>query len=286
MSQKRKNIKWKDWRYKYRFVILNSDTFEERLAFTLSKLNLFVLCCFSLLLLIGGTSLIIATTSLKEYIPGYASSNMRRNVVALSHLSDSLLVTIEQNILYINNLKAIINGGEPLEKKHLQDLGFEKNTPPSFETVLADSVLRNQIEDEERFSLFSSDGRKNSLQNELFFTPLKGVLTQSFDARLKHFGVDVVAKKNSPIKCILDGVVVFASWTAETGHVIAVLHESGVFSIYKHNSVLLKKEGDTVLAGEVVAIIGNSGKFSSGPHLHFELWHNNKPINPESYIIF
>ena len=120
----------------------------------------------------------------------------------------------------------------------------------------------------------------------LFFTPIKGVVTQPFNAKDQHFGVDVVSKENEAVKATLDGVVALSSWTSETGHVIALLHDNNLFSVYKHNSVLLKEQGDKVVVGEAIAIIGNSGDLSTGPHLHFELWHNNKPIDPEHYIVF
>ena len=132
----------------------------------------------------------------------------------------------------------------------------------------------------------SANNKTQSVDNVLFFTPVKGVITQSFNHKNQHFGVDVVAKENEAIKAVLDGTVALSSWTSETGHVIAILHDNNLFSVYKHNSVLLKREGAKVSAGEAIAIIGNSGELTTGPHLHFELWHNNKPIDPEQYIVF
>ena len=147
--------------------------------------------------------------------------------------------------------------------------------------------MRVQIETEEKFNLFSNTNQKNNqIYNVLFFKPIEGIVTETFDAEKNHFGVDIVSKENELIKSTLDGVVMFANWTAETGNVIAVLHENNLISIYKHNSVLLKKDGDKVGAGDPIAIIGNSGKWSSGPHLHFELWYKGKAINPEQYILF
>ena len=147
--------------------------------------------------------------------------------------------------------------------------------------------LRAEVEAEDRISLSSSEESTNSdLQNILFFSPVKGVVTNVFDMKKAHFGTDVVAKENEPIKCVFDGVVVISHWTSETGHVIGIQHANGIFSLYKHNSILFKTTGDYVTSGEVIAIIGNSGELSSGPHLHFELWNNGVPINPENYISF
>ena len=287
MSEEVKRGFWEKWRYKYRFVILNSDNFEERLSFKLSRLNVFVLGSFALVILIGGTALLISLTSLREYIPGYTSTNMRRQVVELNHLSDSLLSAIDSKSRYLQNIKLIVDGKTP--SKITEATPVEKSAIENvvFETISEDSVLRKQIEEEERFSLFASaNNSAQSVDNVLFFAPIKGVVTQSFNPKEHHLGVDVVAQENEAIKAALDGTVALSSWTSETGYVIAVLHDNNLFSVYKHNSVLLKKQGAKVSAGEAIAIIGNSGEFSTGPHLHFELWHNNKPVDPEQYIVF
>ena len=287
MSEEEKRGFWEKWRYKYRFVILNSDNFEERLSFKLSRLNVFVLSSFALVFLIGGTALLISLTPLREYIPGYTSTNMRRHVVELNHLSDSLLTAIDSkidifktlNLLLMEKLLQILKDLISVENKSIENVVFE--------TISEDSVLRKQIEEEERFSLFASaNNNTQSVDNVLFFAPIKGVVTQSFNPKKQHLGVDVVAQENEAIKAALDGTVALSSWTSETGYVIAILHDNNLFSVYKHNSVLLKKQGAKVSAGEAIAIIGNSGEFSTGPHLHFELWHNNKPIDPEQYIVF
>ena len=287
MSEEEKRGFWEKWRYKYRFVILNSDNFEERLSFKLSRLNVFVLSSFALVFLIGGTTLLISLTPLREYIPGYTSTNMRRQVVELNHLSDSLLTAIESNDRYLNNIRFIVDGKTPEEVDDINTSTTQNIEDIVFETVSEDSVLRKQIEEEERFSLFASaNNKEQSVENVLFFTPIKGVVTQSFNPKTQHLGVDIVAKENEAVKAALDGTVALSSWTSETGYVIAILHDNNLFSVYKHNSVLLKKEGAKVSAGKAIAIIGNSGELSTGPHLHFELWHNNKPINPEQYIVF
>jgi murein DD-endopeptidase MepM/ murein hydrolase activator NlpD len=278
---------WKKWRFKYRFVVLNSETFEERLAFNMSRLNVFLLTCVSLTLLIGGTTLIIAFSPLREYIPGYTSTNIRRQMVNLNQLSDSLKIKLDSRERYLQNIRNIIEGVPVDTTNFYVPENISVQNDGEVERVYEDSMLRERIESEDRFNFFSSESSENlTLEKLLFFKPVDGLVTQSFNADEKHYGVDVVSKENELIKSTLGGIVVFSSWTSETGNVIAIQHANNFVSIYKHNSVLLKQQGETVTVGESIAIIGNSGKWSSGPHLHFELWHNNQAVNPENYILF
>jgi murein DD-endopeptidase MepM/ murein hydrolase activator NlpD len=278
---------WKKWRFKYRFVVLNSETFEERLAFNMSRLNVFLLTCVSLTLLIGGTTLIIAFTPLREYIPGYTSTNIRRQMVNLNQLSDSLKIKLDSRERYLQNIRNIIEGVPVDITNFYVPENISVQNDGAVERVYEDSMLRERIESEDRFNFFSSESSDNlTLEKLLFFKPVDGLVTQSFNADEKHYGVDVVSKENELIKSTLGGIVVFSSWTSETGNVIAIQHVNNFVSIYKHNSALLKQQGETVTVGESIAIIGNSGKWSSGPHLHFELWHNNQAVNPENYILF
>ena len=120
----------------------------------------------------------------------------------------------------------------------------------------------------------------------VFYKPVDGVITDFFDSKQKHFGIDLVAKENARVSSVLNGTVVLSSWTYETGHVIGIQHDNGYFSLYKHNSVILRSVGDFVSAGEHIAIVGDSGNLSSGPHLHFELWQHGMPVNPVNYILF
>jgi murein DD-endopeptidase MepM/ murein hydrolase activator NlpD len=278
---------WKKWRFKYRFVVLNSETFEERLAFNMSRLNVFLLTCVSLTLLIGGTTLIIAFSPLREYIPGYTSTNIRRQMVNLNQLSDSLKIKLDRRERYLQNIRNIIEGVPVDTTNFYVPENISVQNDGAVERVYEDSMLRERIESEDRFNFFSSESSDNlTLEKLLFFKPVDGLVTQSFNADEKHYGVDVVSKENELIKSTLGGIVVFSSWTSETGNVIAIQHVNNFVSIYKHNSALLKQQGETVTVGESIAIIGNSGKWSSGPHLHFELWHNNQAVNPENYILF
>ena len=288
MSDNKKNKSFlKRWRFRYRFVILNSESFEEYLSFNISKLNLFVLLCVAIAFLMVSTVVVIAYSPLKEYIPGYTTTEIRRQVVALNLLSDSLNNELSNQEIYLENIKNIIEGRDV--DTSIKTLVFSNITQDSvaFDKTPEDSMLRVQVESEEKFNFFEyNDVNSQNIEKMLFFTPVNGLITQSYNFDEKHYGVDVVTKEKELIKSVLSGIVVFASWTFETGHVIVIQHENNLLSVYKHNSVLLKEQGESVEAGEAVAIIGNSGKWSTGPHLHFELWYNNNPVDPEQYILF
>ena len=274
-------------KHKYRLVILNDDTFEEKISLRLSQLNVFVVVGISSLVLILLVILLIAFTPLREFIPGYANVSVRKQGVENFLKSDSIEVVLAENNLYIDNIKHIIQG-EPIE---FDDKTFIDSTVNyaaiKNEPIEEDSLLRNMIEKEEKYNLFNRAGSTpGNISSFIFLQPLKGTVTNRFNIKKQHFGIDVVAPKNEAIKATLDGTVIFAEWTVETGYVIQLQHADNIVSIYKHNSVLHKKVGDHVKAGEVVAIVGNSGELSTGPHLHFELWYNGIPINPEDYMMF
>lgn len=286
MNKPKKKI-YRRLRNKYRLVIMNDETFEEKVSVTLSPLNVFVFAGTIIISLITFTIYIIAFTPLREYIPGYADVNMQRKLVALTYKADSLTKSVAARDLYLMNLRAVINGNVGSDS-------FPENRPDMvrYDTLqippasAEDSALRALIESEDRFSLSPSSGPVSSISNFYFFTPVKGTVTSTFNPKIKHFGIDIVAGPNEVIKTTLDGTVVMADWTSETGYVIAVQHSNNLFSIYKHNSALLKTTGDFVKAGEVIAIIGNSGELTTGPHLHFELWYNGTPVNPVDYMSF
>ena len=223
MSKDKKELFWNRWRFKYRFVILNSENFEELLSFNMSRLNVFLLTCVSITLLMGGTVLVIAFSPLREYIPGYTSTDIRRQMVTLNQLSDSLNTELIYRERYLQNIKNIIEGRniDSVKKEVvppnsvLEDVNFEKNPE--------DSLLRAQVEAEEKFNFFGYTNVDNqSIEKLLFFLPVKGLITESFNIENEHYGVDVVTKENELIKSTLSGVVVMSSWTFETGHIIAI----------------------------------------------------------------
>lgn len=273
---------------KYRLVIMNEETFEEKASFNLRPLNVFVTVGLLSIALIILTIMLIAFTSLREYIPGYADVKMQRNVYSLTIKADSLARIMASQELYFQNLKNIIDGKiitdtsvNMIKNMVLGDSVHQLNKS------IEDSLLRVEIESQDQYALKNSNANfVGGISGFLFFSPLKGKVTSRFDAAQKHYGIDVVSNPNEIIKATLDGTVVLSNFTSETGYVLSIQHSNNLCSVYKHCSALLKKTGETVNAGDAIAIIGNSGELSLGPHLHFELWYNGTPIDPYKYVSF
>jgi murein DD-endopeptidase MepM/ murein hydrolase activator NlpD len=290
-GKKKKIGFFKRLKNKYRLVIMNDETFEERLSFRLSRLNVFIAIGASVIILIIITTYIIAFTPLREYIPGYGNSKSNRNIRELMLRADSLEENLKNKDLYLFNIKNIMEGKEVVEKlPDKPDSSTNKYSNISFAKSKEDSLLRVEVEKQDKYGIAANDNSTSSpissISSFFFFTPLKGMITNNFDPEGEHYGVDIVAAKDEAIKATLDGSVIFAGWTLKTGYTIAIQHQNNLISVYKHNSALLKKEGDDVKAGEAVAIIGETGELSSGPHLHFELWYNGTPVNPRDYMVF
>lgn len=279
-------------RKKYRVVVYSNDTYEEKVHFKLTLLNFFNILVASSVLLIILVTYLIAFTPLREYIPGYTDVSLNRRVYEMERRADSLELVFKQKDLYINNLKRIING-EDFDTDSVNSL-LTKSSNTNFDDIVIknskqDSLFRIGYEEETRNNLFgnrimSDVGQEFKLVS--FFAPINGIVTQHFNREAKHFGTDLVASNNSVIKATADGTVIYSDWTVDNGYCIGIQHNGNLFSIYKHNAVLLKEEGDFVNAGDAIAIYGNSGSLSTGPHLHFELWYNGTPLNPEDYISF
>ncbi len=276
---------------KYRLVVLNDQTFEERASIRLSKFNVYVLVGSILFAFAVFVFLLIAFTPLKQYIPGYGDVGMRRSLVQLQVQADSLQDMVRQQELWIENARKVLAGEDSLtvDTAALASQSSQYDSIRLDEVPAADKLLREEMEREDAYALmFTPDKPQKTatLANLKLFPPVLGLVMASFDPLKNHFGTDIVAKEKESIKSVLDGTVIMADWTVETGYVIAIQHEYDLISIYKHNSVLLKKVGTFVKTGEAIAIIGNSGEQTTGPHLHFELWRNGVPVNPESYIVF
>jgi murein DD-endopeptidase MepM/ murein hydrolase activator NlpD len=278
-------------RDQYRLVILNEETLEERISFKLSRLNVFVAIGLLSIALVFITTYIIAFTPLKEYIPGYTDVTLQRRIYELQLRSDSVAFAMRTQEKYLEDLKKVLGGDLPNEREMLpadtaqtqKYLNIKDKRSPE------DSLLRTEYDNVNKYNLFKSDkssGKGSSMRNLTFFSPIKGIVTSEFEPLRKHFGIDIVAARDEVIKSVQDGTVIFSGWTVETGYVIAIQHPGNVISIYKHNSVLLKKEGNIVHAGETVSIIGETGELSNGPHLHLELWINGMPVNPKDYMVF
>ncbi len=275
---------------KYRLVILNDDTFEEKLNVRLTRFNVFLIAGTIGLLLIIGTIYLIAFTPLREYIPGYADFNTRKVLRELSLRADSLERNLRQKDLFIMNIRNIVEGRDLLE-----EIPDTVSDPQAFmieelPRSREDSLLRAEMELTAQFenNYWGFNGMPISRQPESFsfFPPLSGMISSHFNPSKGHYGVDVVADHDAVIKATMEGTVIIATFTLETGYTIGIQHGQNIISIYKHNSRLLKEQGSKVEAGEAIAIIGDTGLYSTGTHLHFELWFNGSPVNPTDFIVF
>lgn len=286
-SEKKENKKlFTKLRNKYRLVILNDDTFEEKLSFKLSRLNVFVVSGVTVIILIAGTTVLIAFTPLREYIPGYSSTALKLSAIRLAQVTDSIEGQLLYNDRYLQNLQGIISGKPPVDLSDSLVIDSLDKAKLNLGVTEDDSLLRKLVEEEERFNIPVESSSRMKRESLNFFTPIKGLVTNSFNPEDNHLGIDLVAKENEVVKSVQDGRVIFSEWTAETGYVLIVQHAEKFISVYKHNSALLKSQGEEVSAGEPIAIVGNSGELSTGPHLHFELWYNGYAVNPEEYILF
>jgi murein DD-endopeptidase MepM/ murein hydrolase activator NlpD len=291
-GETKKKEKWiARLRTKYRLVIMNESTYEEKLSFKLSRLNVFVSLASTAIILIIMTIFIIAFTPLREYIPGYMDPEIPAKVYYLEQKADSLERDLELKDEYLSNIRNIIEGKDissEIPQESDADVTYDIN---KLERSREDSILRAEYERLSSYNL-RNDGEPDMLFTEAsisgvtFFSPVSGIITNHFNLEEGHYGIDIVAESDEPIKAIMEGTVIFADWTLETGHVIGIQHQGNIISVYKHNATLLKKQGSYVQAGEPIAIIGDSGELTTGPHLHFELWHNGTPLDPEEYVSF
>lgn len=270
---------------KYRLVVLNEDTFQERFSLKLSRLNVFVFGGVFSILIIIFTVFLIAFTSLKEYIPGYSSTALKKQATRLTYESDSLKIKVAILENYINAVRPVLTGD--IKPEAIDSIKTEVNkTVIDYQKLAAtpqDLEFRQEIEDKDRFALAAGNANRADI---VFFAPVTGNVTQSFNAADKHFAIDIVAKTGTPVKAVADGTVILSGWTAETGYIITIQHTNDYVSVYKHNGELLKQQGDFVKSGEVIATVGSTGELTTGPHLHFELWNNGYPVNPTNYIDF
>jgi len=252
---------------RYRFVVLDDDTLGELKTsrFTLSGVFLGIL--ISVLSIMALSYLLIAYTPLKHLVPGYADITNNKVYMDLNDRIETLESELEAQVVYTNSIKNILNPSKVKIENLEGNQGFVKNNGQNIDKY---DNLSNTI----------------SLDDYYFYTPLKGEISAPFDLEGKHFGVDIVAPENSAVKSILDGVVIFSDWSAKTGNTISIQHRNNLVSVYKHNSKLLKNIGQFVKKGEAICIIGNTGKLTSGPHVHFELWSSGIAIDPDEYINF
>jgi murein DD-endopeptidase MepM/ murein hydrolase activator NlpD len=273
--------------YKYRLVLLNDSTFKEVGYVRLTRLNVISLTGVLVILLIAITWAIIAYTPVRELIPGYPDAEMRNNIVQNKLRLDSLEVELSYRDQYFDNINRIIAGDKPVQAYPINDsLSYYTNPQVNYTyTGRTGTGNDGQVAQNPRLQLTSQPAGLRP-ENLHFFTPVQGMVTNSFNPLNNHYGTDIVAGPNEVVKATLDGTVIMATWTLETGNVIQIQHDHNLISVYKHNAELLKKTGSRVRAGDAIAIIGNSGELTTGPHLHFEIWQDGIALNPENYIDF
>ncbi len=289
MSLKSKWNKLKKlFQHPYRIVIFNDLNLHIIRQARFNARTLVMTLVSAVIFIIIAVTVLIAFTPLREYIPGYTTGNMRQILIRNVLVVDSLEQEIQRRDRYFNDFRVMLAGDTPMTPDTaVAKASSLKPDQVKFNKYNADSLFREELARE-------SSGTKNSyyssgvegLADMPFSPPLKGVITGKQDLQTGHYGIDVVGKPDSRISATLDGTVILAVWTVETGYVIQIQHDHNLISVYKHNAELLKRQGDKVKVGETIAIMGNTGKETTGPHLHFELWMNGISLNPEEYIKF
>ena len=284
MKNKRKAF-WKNIKFKYKLTIINENTLEEIVGIHVSKLNGLSVLLSAVTVIFLIASLIIAFTPLRNYLPGYMNTEVREQVVMNALRADSLQQMLERQRMYVMNIQDIIGGVVKVDSVHSIDSLTMVRSEVLMERTQAEDDFRKQYEESERYNLTTIDNAP-AVTGLIFFRPTRGMVSSSFDANRKHFGIDIAATPNESVLATLDGTVILATYTADTGYVIQVQHNQNLVTVYKHCGSLLKKVGDTVKAGEAIALVGNTGEKTTGPHLHFEIWNKGRALDPSKYIVF
>ena len=272
---------------RFRLVIIDDDTHQHLFKLRFSKTTGTVAIISFLVMFTALIAFIIAFTPVRTFIPGYPDARSKRAAIQNAIRIDSLENVIFRWELYTENLRRTIEGEEPLKIDSIINASRSTQAAEADMKELAqkDSLLRMNVKEEEEFGISDRDKRDLPIEGMHFFTPLKGVVSQGYDAAV-HPYVDITAPAGSVVKATLDGTVIYAGWSDEAGNTIQIQHEGGIISIYKHNEKLLKNVGDKVTAGSPIALVGGTGSLSTGEHLHFELWHNGEAVDPVRYINF
>lgn len=284
MKNKRKAF-WKNIKFKYKLTIINENTLEEIVGIHVSKLNGLSVLLSAVTVIFLIASLIIAFTPLRNYLPGYMNTEVREQVVMNALRADSLQQMLERQRMYVMNIQDIIGGVVKVDSVHSIDSLTMVRSEELMERTQAEDDFRKQYEESERYNLTTIDNAP-AVTGLIFFRPTRGMVSSSFDANRKHFGIDIAATPNESVLATLDGTVILATYTADTGYVIQVQHNQNLVTVYKHCGSLLKKVGDAVKAGEAIALVGNTGEKTTGPHLHFEIWNKGRALDPSKYIVF
>ena len=276
---------WKRIRFKYKLSFFNESTLEEVWSFRLSQLTVSIYVFIFALLLISLTSIIIILTPIRNYLPGYLDVEVRKEILQNSLRADSLEERISIQSRYLENVSAILLGNIKIDSIKYNDSVSYINANYDIPRSDRESAYIKRFEEEEKYNLTALN--PNPPQTEIFFyKPLNGIISSVFSVEKQHFGIDLTAAPKSSVLATLEGTIIYTGFDPKYGNVISVQHNNDFISIYKHNDVILKEVGDRVVAGEAIAIVGNTGELSTGPHLHFEIWHKGSPVNPEEYIVF
>lgn len=274
---------------RYQLVIRNEENFAEKTTagFTYSKIILFSVIFFAVMFVVS--LFLVKTVLAKWFDPKHAQMENNKSLLELDAKVDSLAIEVERKDQFIANFQRVLSGDTSSLKGAAEVASTEGQTfskPANLKVAPADSAFRKSFEQSDLSLITLTNVKYRELQETFFFSPLTGFISDHYDVKKGHFGTDIVAKTNEPVKSIADGTVVFSSWTQDSGYVIIIQHRGSLISSYKHNAELLKKVGTFVNAGEIISIVGNSGELTNGPHLHLELWYNGNPLNPEEFVTF
>ena len=269
---------------KYRLVLLNDSTYEEKSSFKISRLNVFSILFALMFIIVLITSGILFFTPIREYIPGYSSTTLQKQANLLSYKTDSLRQIVFLNDQYINSLKKVLTGDlETIEYSPDSIISKEILDLQIIEKSKEDSILRQLVDNEDKYNLENINKNKDFY---LLSSPISGVVSQNYSIADDHLAIDISVDIGTPVKSVSNGRVILSEWTTQTGYVLIIDHGNNLISVYKHNSKLLKFQGEIVKQGEIIALSGNSGVLTSGPHLHFELWSEGFSIDPNTLINF
>lgn len=276
---------WHNIKFKYKLTIINENTLEEVVGIHVSKLNglSVLLSACTVIFLIAAA--IIAFTPLRNYLPGYMNSEVRSQIVANALRADSLQAALERQSRYVMNIQDILSGQVKADTVQSIDSLTNLRAEKLMERSKEEEEFRKQYEEKERYNLTAVTDVRDAA-GLVFYRPLRGVMSAGFNPEKRHFGIDLTANPNESILATLDGTVIMAAYTAEWGYVIQIQHPQNFISVYKHCGSLMKREGEQVKGGEVIALVGKSTEDGNQPHLHFELWHKGNPTNPEKYVVF
>lgn len=276
---------WHNIKFKYKLTIINENTLEEVVGIHVSKLNglSVLLSACTVIFLIAAA--IIAFTPLRNYLPGYMNSEVRSQIVANALRADSLQAALERQSRYVMNIQDILSGQVKADTVQSIDSLTNLRAEKLMERSKKEEEFRKQYEEKERYNLTAVTDVRDAA-GLIFYCPLRGVMSAGFNPEKRHFGIDLTASPNESILAALDGTVIMAAYTAEWGYVIQIQHPQNFISVYKHCGSLMKREGEQVKGGEVIALVGKSTEDGDQPHLHFELWHRGNPTNPEKYVVF